>query len=101
MNQTYIFANQFGPMLELALAMTVSALKRDESRGAHFKSEFPERDDKNWLKTTIATYTPEGPKISYKNVDTRHIKPVERDYVHAKKINPTLEDVPANIQLPL
>jgi succinate dehydrogenase / fumarate reductase flavoprotein subunit len=101
MNQTYIFANQFGPMLELALAMTTSALKRDESRGAHFKPEFPARDDKNWLKTTLATYTPEGPKISYKEVDIRHLKPKERDYVHAKKINPTLEDVPASIQLPL
>ena len=101
MNQTYAFASQFGPMLELALAMTVSALKRDESRGAHFKPEFPERDDKNWLKTTIAQYTPEGPKISYKDVDVRHVKPIPRDYVHAKKINPTLEDVPASIQLPI
>jgi succinate dehydrogenase / fumarate reductase, flavoprotein subunit len=101
MNQTYTFANQFRPMLELALAMTVSALKRDESRGAHFKPEFPERDDKNWLKTTIAQYTPEGPKISYKDVDIRHVKPIQRDYVHAKKINPTLEDVPASIKLPL
>ncbi|MGD0664138.1 MAG: succinate dehydrogenase flavoprotein subunit [Rhabdochlamydiaceae bacterium] len=101
MNQTYTFANQFGPMLELALAMTVSALKRDESRGAHYKAEFPERDDKNWLKTTIAQYTPEGPKISYKPVDIRHVKPIQRDYVHAKKINPELEDVPASIQLPI
>lgn len=101
MNQTYIFANQFGPMLELALAMTVSALNRDESRGAHYKPEFPKRDDERWLKTTIAEYTPEGPKISYKKVDIRHVSPIPRDYVHAKKINPELEDVPASIQLPL
>ncbi len=101
MNQTYMFANQFGPMLQLALAMTASAKERNESRGAHFKAEFPERDDDNWLKTTIAEYTKEGPKISYKPVDTRHVKPIKRDYVHAKKINPTLEDVPAAIQLPL
>ncbi len=101
MNQTYAFANQFGPMLELALAMTAGALKRDETRGAHFKPEFPKRDDKNWLKTTLAQYTPEGPKISYKDVDIRHLKPVQRDYVHAKKVTPTLDDVPANIQLPL
>ena len=101
MNQTYIFASQFGPMLELALAMTASALKRDESRGAHYKAEFPERDDQNWLKTTIAKYTPQGPEISYLPVDIRHLKPIPRDYVHAKKINPSLEDVPATIQLPL
>lgn len=101
MNQTYTFANQFGPMLELALAMTVSARMRDESRGAHFKPEFPKRDDANWMKTTLAKYTPEGPEISYKKVDARHVRPIPRDYVHAKKINPTLEDVPASIQLPL
>ncbi len=101
MNQTYTFACQFGPMLELALAMTTSALHRDESRGAHYKPEFPNRDDAQWLKTTIATYTPKGPKISYKPVDIRHLKPIPRDYVHAKKINPTLEDVPAHITLPL
>ncbi len=101
MNQTYIFASQFGPMLELALAMTVSALQRDESRGAHYKAEFPERDDQHWLKTTIAKYTSQGPEISYLPVDIRHLKPIPRDYVHAKKINPSLEDVPATIQLPL
>jgi succinate dehydrogenase / fumarate reductase flavoprotein subunit len=101
MNQTYTFASQFGPMLELALAMTVSALHRDESRGAHFKAEFPKRDDANWLKTTVAEYVKGEIKITYRKVDIRHVKPIPRDYVHAKKINPTLEDVPANILPPL
>ena len=41
-------------MIELAEAMTVGALLRDESRGAHYKPEFPERDDENFMKTTIA-----------------------------------------------
>lgn len=101
MNQTYVFANQFGPMLELALVMTTGALKRDESRGAHFKLEFPERDDVHWLKTTIAQYQQAKPQISYKKVDTRHLKPISRDYVHAKKIKPTLEHIPVNIPSPL
>lgn len=101
MNQTYVFANQFGPMLELALAMSVSALMRNESRGSHFKVEFPQRDDANYLKTTIAQYSPEEPRISYKKVDIRHLKPIARDYVHAKKVKPTLEHVPAHISLPL
>lgn len=101
MNQTYTFANQLGPMLELALAMTKSALCRDESRGAHFKAEFPKRDDENWLKTSLAQYAKEEPVITYKKVDIRHVRPIPRDYVHAKKINPTLEDVPADILLPL
>ena len=102
MNQTYAFANQFGFMLELALAMTTSALMRDESRGAHFKADYPERNDGKWLKTTIASYEREGPKISYRAVDTRHYPNLEkRDYAHAKKTKPTLEKIPANIKLPL
>jgi len=101
LNQTYTFAAQFGPMLELALVITKGALLRNEFRGAHFKPEFPERDDANWLKTTIATYSPDEPVISYEPVDTRHLDPIKRDYTQAKKIKPTLKNVPANIELPL
>jgi succinate dehydrogenase / fumarate reductase flavoprotein subunit len=101
MNQTYAFANQFKAMLELALAMTKSALVRNESRGAHFKPEFPKRDDANWLKTTIATYRKNEPDISFKKVDISYLEPFERDYVSAKKIKPTLKNIPSNIQLPI
>jgi len=101
-NQTYMFANQFRSMLELALVMTKGALLRDEFRGSHFKPPFMERDDQNWLKTTIAQYDPtkDEPVISYEQVDLRHLKPIPREYVKAKKTKPTLENVPANIQLP-
>ena len=58
LNQTYQFANQFGYMLDMALCIAKGALQRDEFRGAHFKEEFSERDDENWLKTTIAAYDP-------------------------------------------
>jgi succinate dehydrogenase / fumarate reductase flavoprotein subunit len=103
LNQTYVFANQFGPMLELALVIAKGALLRNEFRGAHFKPEFPQRDDENWLKTTIATYDPtqDEPLISYEPIDMRHLEPVKRDYTQAKKVKPTLKNVPANIQLPL
>ncbi|HEY5236549.1 MAG TPA: succinate dehydrogenase flavoprotein subunit, partial [Rhabdochlamydiaceae bacterium] len=101
MNQTYAFANQFRAMLELALAMTKSALIRNESRGAHFKPEYPKRDDANWLKTTIATYTKDEPEITFKKVNISYLEPFERDYVHAKKIKPTLKNIPSNIQLPI
>jgi len=103
MNQTYQFANQFGSMIELAMAITKGALLRNEFRGAHYKPEFPQRDDASWLKTTIATYDPEKqePIISYKPVDLRHLKPVARDYSTAKKTKPTLENIPKNIQLPI
>lgn len=102
-NQTYIFANEFGPMLELAMVITKGALLRNEFRGAHFKPEFPERDDENWLKTTIANYDPsqDEPVISYQPVDLRHLKPIMRDYTKAKKIKPTLENIPANLSLPV
>jgi succinate dehydrogenase / fumarate reductase flavoprotein subunit len=67
-------------MVEIAIVMTEGALQRNESRGAHYKPEFPERDDENWLKTTMASYTEDGPKITYEDVDTSLMKPVKRDY---------------------
>jgi succinate dehydrogenase / fumarate reductase flavoprotein subunit len=102
-NQTYIFAHQFKSMLDLAKVITKGALLRNESRGAHFKSEFPKRDDENWLKTTIATYNAETqePDISYEKIDLRHLEPIERDYSKAVKIKPHLENVPQEIKLPL
>jgi len=101
LNQTYIFANQFKYMMELALAITKGALLRDEFRGSHFKPEFPERDDKHFLKKTIATYDSQEPKISYEPVDTRHLHPIKRDYSKATKVKPKLENIPSNIQLPI
>ncbi|MCB1084746.1 MAG: succinate dehydrogenase flavoprotein subunit, partial [Chlamydiia bacterium] len=103
LNQTYIFANQFRSMIELAMVITKGALQRDEFRGSHFKPEFPERDDANWLKTTIATYNPETdePEISYEPIDTPYLQPIQRDYTKAKRIKPKLENIPTNIQLPI
>lgn len=103
LNQTYVFAHQFRSMIELSLVIAKGALLRNEFRGAHFKPEFPNRDDENWLKTTIATYDPklDEPVISYVPVDTRHLEPIKRDYMHAKKVKPTLKNIPTNIQLPI
>ena len=85
------------------MIITKGALLRDEFRGSHFKPEFPERDDKNWLKTTIATYTPgsDEPEISYMPIDTPYLQPIQRDYSKAKRIKPKLENIPANIELPI
>ena len=103
LNQTYVFANQFNSMLELAMIITKGALLRDEFRGSHFKPEFPERDDKNWMKSTIASYDPKSdePNITYEPVDTPYLKPIQRDYTKAKRIKPNLENIPKNIQLPI
>ncbi|WP_027087852.1 succinate dehydrogenase flavoprotein subunit [Cohnella panacarvi] len=84
-NSGAAYTRQLWNMLELAEAMTVSALKRDESRGAHYKPDFPERNDEQFLKTTLASWTAEGPQISYEDVDTSLIKPRTRDYSSNKK----------------
>ena len=98
-NQTYQLALQFEPMLDLALVITKGAELRHEFRGSHYMPKYPERDDVNWLKTTIAKYKNGEPEISYRPVDTRHVDPVKRDYTQAKKGAPQLKNVPEKLNL--
>ena len=77
-------ARQLANMLELARVITLGALNRNESRGAHFKPDFPERDDENFMKTTIAEYSSEAPVLSYEPVDVSLIEPRKRDYSSKK-----------------
>lgn len=79
-NQTAKFTRDFWNMLVLARVITRGALNRNESRGSHYKPEFPERDDKNWLKTTKAKFSLDGPEFSYEEVDLKYIKPRPRKY---------------------
>jgi len=79
-NQPAVFTRWLHGMLTLSEVVTKGALQRDESRGAHYKPDFPERDDEHFLKTTIAVHTPDGPAISYDTVDVTHIQPRKRDY---------------------
>lgn len=79
-NQTVMFVRQLKGMMELARVIIGGAIRRDESRGSHYKPDFPERDDENFLKTTLATYTPDGPKFSYEEVDISLVKPRLRSY---------------------
>ncbi|MNB72183.1 Fumarate reductase flavoprotein subunit [compost metagenome] len=79
-NQGAAFTRQLWNMLELAEAMTKGALLRNESRGAHYKPEFPSRNDEEFLKTTKAAWTPDGPQITYEDVDVSLIPPRVRDY---------------------
>ncbi len=78
-------ARQLKNMLDLARVITLGALNRDESRGAHYKPDFPNRDDENFLKTTIAEYSGEGPVLSYEAVDISLITPRKRDYSKGKQ----------------
>ncbi len=102
-NQSFIFASQFAPMVELALVIAIGARLRNESRGSHAKNEFPARNDKEWLKTTIATYNPKTlqPDIEYLPVDVRYVTPVLRDYSKHEKTLPTFENLPEEIPLPV
>jgi succinate dehydrogenase / fumarate reductase, flavoprotein subunit len=81
-NTSIVFARQLYNMLQLARAITQGALLRDESRGAHYKPDFPERDDKNWLKTTKATFAPDAdePKFEFEAVDVSLVPPRPRKY---------------------
>ena len=81
-NQNLSFARATGDMIVLAEAILKGALLRNESRGAHYKPEFPKRDDENFLKTTLATFDPEtgSPQISYSAVDTSMVEPRAREY---------------------
>ena len=67
-------------LIELAETIVVGGLARKESRGAHSRRDFPNRDDANWEKHTLAHYTPEGPKLDYSPVTMTMWKPVERKY---------------------
>lgn len=73
-------ARQLYNMLQLARVITLGALKRDESRGAHYKPDFPARNDADFLRTTVAACTPEGPEFAYEAVDTSLIPPRARKY---------------------
>ena len=78
-------ARQLHNMLNLARVITLGALNRDESRGAHYKPEFPERDDENFMKSTIAEFTEESPVFSYQAIDVSLVEPRKRDYSSKKK----------------
>ena len=73
-------AIELGNMLDVAEIVVVSALARTESRGAHYRLDYPKRDDVNWLKHTLAYYTPEGPRLDYIPVRITRWKPEERKY---------------------
>ncbi|MGA8944229.1 MAG: succinate dehydrogenase flavoprotein subunit [Thermoactinomyces sp.] len=86
-NMSASFIRQLEGMINLAKVITLGAYYRDESRGAHYKPEFPDRNDEQWLKTTMAVYNADKnePDIYYEEVDVSLIKPRKRDYTKSKK----------------
>jgi succinate dehydrogenase / fumarate reductase flavoprotein subunit len=81
-NTSVIFTRQLYNMLQLSRVIAQGAGRRDESRGAHYKPDFPERDDKNWLKTTKAYFATDAdePRFEFEPVDVSLIPPRLRKY---------------------
>jgi len=81
-NTSFAFTRQLYNMLQLSRVIAQGARMRDESRGAHYKPDFPERDDKNWLKTTKAYFAPDAdePRFEFEPVDVSLIPPRARKY---------------------
>ncbi|MCX8172832.1 MAG: FAD-binding protein, partial [Archaeoglobaceae archaeon] len=71
---------EVGYLLDLAEVVATGALLRTESRGAHYRLDYPSRDDERWLKHSLAYYTVEGPRFEYIPVRITKWKPTERRY---------------------
>ncbi len=80
-NTDLVFALELGFMIDCAEVMLRSGLERKESRGAHYYLDFPDRDDKNWLKHVLITRSVDGePIVSYLPVNITDWNPEERKY---------------------
>ena len=78
-NTARVEALELENLVETAVATAVSAEARKESRGAHARSDFPERDDKNWMKHTL--WIKEGNRLDYKPV---HLRPLSVETMEPK-----------------
>jgi len=79
-NNEVLHIVELGNLLDLSLVTAASALNRSESRGAHSREDFPNRDDQNWLKHTLATLKGDHISVEYKSVDTSIWTPKPRTY---------------------
>jgi succinate dehydrogenase / fumarate reductase flavoprotein subunit len=80
-NRDLLEAIELEYLLDLAEVITLGALKREESRGAHYREDYPDRDDEKWLVHTLCKFSDaEGPQISYKPVAITRFQPKERTY---------------------
>jgi succinate dehydrogenase / fumarate reductase, flavoprotein subunit len=69
-----------GSLLDLCEVIAKGALRRTESRGAHFRNDYPDRDDQNWLAHTFAQHSPDGPILSNGEVSIAKYQPAARGY---------------------
>ncbi len=79
-NQDVLGAIELGYMLDCAECIVTGAIERKESRGAQFRTDFPERNDDEWLKHITLTMSDDGPQIGYSDVTITQWEPMERTY---------------------
>jgi succinate dehydrogenase / fumarate reductase flavoprotein subunit len=79
-NYDFIFAMELEGNLEISEAILAAAAAREESRGAHFRRDFPLRDDANWLKHSLVNWSPRGPEVTTRPVSIVRYQPQERKY---------------------
>jgi succinate dehydrogenase / fumarate reductase flavoprotein subunit len=79
-NYELMEAIELGHQLDLAEVILFSALRRRESRGAHFREDFPKRVDQSYLKHTLVFRTSKGPEAKYKPVKITRFQPEARVY---------------------
>ncbi len=79
-NTNLVFTLELGFMLDCAETITLSAIERTESRGAHTREDFPDRDDENWLRHILVRQTEDGPALDYQSVVITQWEPQVRSY---------------------
>ena len=79
-NTDLMFAIELDYMLDVAQTICAGANARKESRGAHYRTDMPERDDKNWLKHTLVYKDGDGTRVETSEVTITNWEPVERVY---------------------
>ncbi len=79
-NTDLVFGLELGFMLDVAPSIVVSAIDRKDSRGAQARTDYPNRDDENWMKHLVCSAGETGPEVSYAPVSITRWEPEERKY---------------------